>query len=97
MQFQSNAASRYRLSALAGKSRQKSRMPQLLLGSVALAAPLLVGLVLLGHWQAEASGAAVHTPALAGAAYAAGIPRFPPRSEVLRNPPPVQAEPVTTF
>jgi hypothetical protein len=97
MQFQSNAASRYRLSALAGKSRKKSRMPRLLLGSVALAALLLVGLALLGHWQAEASGAAVQRQALPAAAYRGGDPSVPAASEVLGDRATEQADPVPTF
>ncbi|RST55889.1 hypothetical protein [Variovorax sp. MHTC-1] len=97
MQFQSHAASRYRLSALAGKSRKKSRMPRLLLGSVAMAAILLVGLALLGHWQAEASGATVQRQAPPAAAYRSSDPSVPAASEVLTDRTSEQADHVPTF
>ncbi|MBT2301870.1 hypothetical protein J7E70_15515 [Variovorax paradoxus] len=96
MQFQSHAASRYRLSALAGHSRKKSRMPRLLLGSVAMAAILLVGLALLGHWQAEASGAAAQRQA-PPAAYRSSDPSVPAASEVLNDRAPESADHVPTF
>jgi hypothetical protein len=93
---QSHAASRYRLSALAGKKSRNSRMPRLLLGSVALAATLLGGLMLIGHWQAEASGAALHHASPA-AAYRSSDPSVPAASEVLTDRAPEQAEHVATF
>ena len=77
-------------------ARRRSRMQQLLLGSVALAAAMLAVLVLLGHWQAEASpptAPTVASPAPAGS----GDPSVPAASEALRNAPPVPDEPVSTF
>lgn len=97
MQLQSHAASRYRLSALAGNSRKKSRMPRLLLGSVAMAAILLVGLALLGHWQAEASGAATQRQASPAPAYRSRDPSVPAASEVLRDRAPQPPDQVPTF
>jgi len=96
MQFQSHAASRYRLSALAGKSRKKSRMPRLLLGSVALAATLLAGLILLAHWQADAGSAAARQASPA-AAYRSSDPSVPAASEVLTDRAPEPADHVPTF
>ncbi|MBT2321019.1 hypothetical protein J7E62_01430 [Variovorax paradoxus] len=90
MQLPSHVASRYRLSALARKSR-KSRMPRLLLGSVAAASALLAGLALLGHWQVEASSAATQRQAPPAAIHRSSDPSVPAASEVLggRTPEPV--------
>jgi cytochrome c-type biogenesis protein CcmH/NrfG len=71
-------------------------MPRLLLGSVALPAILLSGLALLGHWQAEASGAATQRQA-PPAAYRSSDPSVPAASEVLTDPAPEQADHVATF
>jgi hypothetical protein len=97
MQLQSHAASRYRLSALAANSRKKSRMPRLLLGSVVMAAILLAGLALLGHWQAEASGAATQRQAWPAAAYRSSDPSVPAASEVLTDRAPEPADHVPAF
>jgi hypothetical protein len=93
---QSHAASRHRLSALAGKKRRNSRMPRLLWGSVALAATLLGGLALVAHWQAEASGAALHQ-AWPAAVHRSSDPSVPDASEVLTDRVPEQAEHAPTF
>jgi hypothetical protein len=71
-------------------------MQQLLLGSVALAAALLAVLVLLGHWQAEASHPAART-IVVPSSNASGDPSVPAASEVLRNAAPVPDEAVSTF
>ncbi|MDR6534919.1 hypothetical protein [Variovorax soli] len=78
--------------------RRRTRMQQLLLGSVALAVALLAALVLLGAWQAEAS----HPPALMFAvptltSAGSGDASVPAASEVLRNAPSVPDEAVSTF
>lgn len=76
--------------------RRRSRMQQLLLGSVALAVALLAVLVLLGHWQAEASHPAARTVAVPTPAVS-GDASVPAASEVLRNAAPVPDEAVSTF
>jgi hypothetical protein len=78
--------------------RRRSRMQQLLLGSVALGAALLAVLVLLGHWQAEASPpAALSVASPAPAPAGSGDPSVPAAGEALRSAPPVPDEAVSTF
>jgi hypothetical protein len=77
-------------------ARRRSRMQQLLLGSVALAAAMLAVLILLGHWQAEAGPPATLTVA-SPARVGSGDGPVPAASEAMRNAPPVPDEAVSTY